>query len=167
MLKVIKFPNTILSEKMPKFDFSNPVMDPVELEKQMIETMFLYDGIGLSANQVGIRTRMFVMGHKENPEVAQGFFNPLIIANTENIEDLEEGCLSFPGIYVNIKRPKKIKAKWQNSKGEWEEGEFEGYNCKCFLHEFDHLEGITFKDRISPLKWALNIKKQTKKIKVK
>jgi peptide deformylase len=165
MLKIIKFPDPILFKKMPDFDFSNPVMDPIELEKQMLDTMYAHDGIGLSANQIGIRTRMFVMGHKENPENGQGFFNPIIIANTDSVEDLEEGCLSFPGIYANIKRPKAIKARWQNNKGDWEEGEFDGYNCKCFLHEFDHLEGITYKDRISPLKWALGVKKskQTKR----
>jgi len=159
MLKIVKYPNEILAEKMPDFDFDNPIVDPIELEKSMLDTMYQYDGIGLSANQVGIRTRAFVMGHKNTPESGQAFFNPMIINATENVEDLEEGCLSFPGIYVNIKRPKKIRARWQNSKGEWEEDEFDGYNCKCFLHEFDHLEGITYKDRLSTLKWALGVKK--------
>lgn len=161
MLNIIKFPNTILAERMPDFDFKNPVMDPKELEKEMIETMFSFDGIGLSANQVGIKARVFVMGYKNTPDTAKAFFNPLIQAASESIEDLEEGCLSFPGIYANIKRPKAIKATWQNSDGEWEAGEFDGYNCKCFLHEFDHLEGITFKDRLSTLKWALAVKKST------
>lgn len=158
-MQIIKFPDPILFERMPDFDFSNPIMDPKKLEKDMIETMFAYDGIGLSANQVGIRTRVFVMGHKMNPEAAQAFFNPIIVGNTETLEDLEEGCLSFPGVYVNIKRPSKIITKWQNSNGDWEQGEFDGYNCKCFLHEFDHLEGITYKDRVSQLKWALSVKK--------
>ena len=75
---------------------------------------------------------------------------------------MEEGCLSFPGIYVNIKRPKKILARWQTSKGELQESEFEGYNCKCFLHELDHLEGIVFQDRVSILKWTMAIKKSKK-----
>lgn len=158
-MQIIKFPDPILFERMPDFDFSNPIMDPKKLEKDMIETMFAYDGIGLSANQVGIRKRVFVMGHKMNPEAAQAFFNPIIVGNTETLEDLEEGCLSFPGVYVNIKRPSKIITKWQNSNGDWEQGEFDGYNCKCFLHEFDHLEGITYKDRVSQLKWALSVKK--------
>ena len=81
----------------------------------------------------------------------------------QDVVDMEEGCLSFPGIYVNIKRPTKIKARWQNSRGEFEEGEFDGYNCKCFLHEYDHLEGITFQDRVSTLKWALAVKKTKKR----
>jgi peptide deformylase len=125
--------------------------------------MFANDGMGLAANQVGIRARVFVMGHKNFPENAQAFFNPIVVANTDDINDLEEACLSFPGIYVNIKRPRAIKARWQNSLGELEESEFSGYDCKCFLHELDHLEGIVFQDRVSTLKWALAVKKSKPK----
>lgn len=167
MLNILKFPNSVLRNKIPDFDFSNTTINPIELEKQMIETMLSHDGIGLSANQVGVSARVFVMGHKSNPETAQAFFNPVVIAATTDVEDLEEGCLSFPGIYVNIKRPTAIKARWQNSKGEWQESEFDGYDCKCFLHELDHLEGIVFQDRVSQLKWALAIKKlQSKQNKI-
>lgn len=167
MLKLVKFPDPILRQRMPEFDFNDPVMDPVELEKTMIQMMFDLDGIGLAANQVGVDTRVFVMGHRDNPEAAQAFFNPVVTANTEEIADMEEGCLSFPGIYVKIKRPTKIKARWQNSQGEFEEGEFDGYNCKCFLHEYDHLEGIVFQDRVSTLKWAMAVKKTNQKRKYK
>jgi len=159
MLTLVKFPSPILRQRMPDFDFANPIMDPVELEKEMLKIMFAADGIGLAANQIDINARVFVMGHRDNPEAAQAFFNPLILANKEEIADMEEGCLSFPGIYVKIKRPTAIKARWQNSQGEFEEGEFDGYNCKCFLHEYDHLEGITFQDRVSSLKWAMAVKK--------
>ena len=161
-MNIIKFPNPILREQMPTFDFDNPLMDPKVLEKEMLEFMYARDGIGLAANQVGIKARVFVMGHKDNPESGMAFFNPIVVANTEKIEDMEEGCLSFPGVYVKIKRPSAITARWQNSSGEWEEGEFDGYNCKCFLHEFDHLEGITYQDRVSTLKWALAAKKANK-----
>jgi len=167
MLKIIKSPDDFLRLKIEPFDFDNPVTDPVQLEKDMVETMLAYDGIGLSANQVGINARVFVMGHRDNPEAAQAFFNPEVIANTDAVDDLEEGCLSFPGIYVNIKRPRAIKARWQNSKGEWQESAFDGYNCKCFLHELDHLEGIVFQDRVSIIKWALAVKKNQKKRKFK
>ena len=162
-MKITTFPDPILRERMPEFDFKNPVMDPKELEREMIATMFANDGMGLAANQVGIRARVFVMGHKNFPENAQAFFNPIVVANTDDINDLEEACLSFPGIYVNIKRPRAIKARWQNSLGEWEESEFSGYDCKCFLHELDHLEGIVFQDRVSTLKWALAVKKSKPK----
>ena len=162
-MNIVKFPDPILRERMPDFDFVNPPFDPVELEKNMIAMMFKEDGIGLAANQVGIRARMFVMGHRDYPDAAQAFFNPMIAGHIDDVEELEEGCLSFPGMFVNIKRPKKIKARWQNSKGEWQEDVFDGYNCKCFLHELDHLEGIVFQDRVSALKWALAVKKTKKR----
>ena len=163
MPHIVKFPNKILREQIPRFDFSNPTHDPIELEKQLVEHMLANDGIGLAANQLGINARVFVIGHRDNPEAAQAFFNPVVAATVDDVEDLEEGCLSFPGVYVKIKRPKKILARWQNSKGEWQESEFDGYNCKCFLHELDHLEGIVFQDRVSPLKWALAVKQSKKR----
>jgi peptide deformylase len=162
-MQILKFPNPILRERMPEFDFDNPTLDPKELEQDMIKTMFANDGMGLAANQVGERVRMFVMGHKDMPLSAQAFFNPVVIANTDAIHDLEEACLSFPGIYINIKRPSAIKARWQTSSGEWQEGEFKGYECKCFLHELDHLEGVVFQDRVSTLKWAMAVKKSKPK----
>jgi peptide deformylase len=163
MFNIVKFPSQQLREPIPEFDFANPTLDPAQLEKDMIETMLAHDGIGLAANQVGIAARVFVMGHRDYPESAQAFFNPMVVKTVDEIEDMEEGCLSFPGIYVNIKRPKKILARWQNSQGEWQESEFDGYNCKCFLHELDHLEGIVFQDRVSTLKWALAVKKNQKR----
>jgi peptide deformylase len=166
-MNIVKFPDPILRERIEEFDFDNPSHDPVQLEKDMIKLMFEYDGIGLAATQIGIRVRMFVMGYSQTPETAQAFFNPMVVATVDDIEDLEEGCLSFPGIYVNIKRPKKIRVKWQTSKGEWQEDEFDGYACKCFLHELDHLEGIVFQDRVSTLKWALAVKKTKKNRKFK
>jgi len=162
-LPIVTFPDAILRERMPEFDFANPIMDPVELEKQLVEAMLANDGIGLAANQVGIATRVFAMGYRDDAENAQAFFNPIVAATVDTIEDLEEGCLSFPGVFVNIKRPTKILARWQNVKGEWQESEFDGYNCKCFLHELDHLEGIVFQDRVSPLKWAMAVKKTNKR----
>jgi peptide deformylase len=163
MLKIVKFPDDILRQKVEDFDFEQCVLDPAKLEQELVETMFAYDGIGLAAPQVGLPLRVFVMGYKDSPETAQAFFNPIVVATVDEIEDLEEGCLSFPGIFVNIKRPKKILARWQNSKGEWQESEFDGYNCKCFLHELDHLEGIVFQDRVSTLKWAMAVKKSKKR----
>jgi peptide deformylase len=163
MLKIVKFPDPVLRTKTSDWDFDNPITDPCQLEKDMIEFMFDLDGIGLAAPQVGISARVFVMGHKDNPKAAQAFFNPMVVATVDEIDDLEEGCLSFPGVYVNIKRPKKILARWQNVQGEWQESEFDGYNCKCFLHELDHLEGIVFQDRVSTLKWAMAVKKTKKR----
>jgi len=161
--KLIKFPDPILQEQIPNFDFTNPSIDPKLLKEEMLEIMYSMDGIGLAANQIGKRIRMFVIGNKQDPDNAQAFFNPEVVANVDDIADLEEGCLSFPGIYIKVKRPRAIKAVWQNESGEWQESEFTGYDCKCFLHELDHLEGITFQDRVSTLKWALAVKKSKKR----
>ena len=166
-MQVHLFPDPILREKMPEFDFNNPIIDPKELEKEMLELMHSRGAIGLSANQVGVTARVFVMGHPDFKENSQAFFNPIVVANTTDIKDMEEGCLSFPGVYVKIKRPTAIKARWQNSSGEWQESEFSDYDCKCFLHELDHLEGIVFKDRVSTIKWALAVKKSLPKRKRK
>jgi peptide deformylase len=163
MLTIVKHPNPILEERMPEFDFGNPLTDPVQLEKDMIEIMLERGGIGLAANQVGIKTRMFVMGHPKYRDHAQAFFNPVIAGITEDTLEEEEGCLSFPNIYVKIKRPRGVLVRFQNSKGETQEAEFFGTECRCFLHEFDHLEGITYKDRLSTLKWALAVKKSIKR----
>lgn len=163
MLPIIHYPNDILRERLPEFDFTNPITDPVKLQTDMLETMFSNKGMGLSANQVGIRARVFVMGHSQHRELAQAFFNPMVIATIDSVEELEEGCLSFPGVYVKIKRPRKILARWQTAQAEWQESEFTGYDCKCFLHELDHLEGVVFQDRVSVLKWALAVKRANKR----
>lgn len=165
MFKILQFPDPFLRKKLPDFDFSNPIRDPKELEKEMLETMYANDGIGLSANQIGLDARVFVMGHKDYPNAGQAFFNPMVVKTVDTIESVEEGCLSFQGMFVEVKRPKKILARWQNSSGVWDEDEFDGYNCKCFLHELDHLEGIVFKDRVSTLRWALAVKEKNKGIK--
>jgi len=162
-MTILTFPNQSLRTTCPEFDFDNPVMDPVALEKLLVDNMLANNGIGLAANQIGIQTRVFAMGHVKLPKLAQAFFNPIVVANTEDLVDLEEGCLSFPNIYVTIKRPRKIRARWQDKTGAWQESEFEDYQCRCFLHELDHLEGIVFQDRVSTLKWALAVKKTQKR----
>lgn len=163
MLQIVKFPDPILRERMPEFDFNNPSEDPKQLEKEMLDLMYSMQGVGLAANQVGKRVRMFVIGNAAEPDKGEAFFNPEVIANTKDMQDLDEGCLSFPNIYVKIKRPTAIKARWQNSDGEVQESELSGYDCKTFLHELDHLEGITYQDRVSTLKWALAVKKTNKR----
>lgn len=158
-MKLVFYPDPILREQMPIFNFENPEYDPLQLEQDLLNFLYKTDGIGLSANQVGIRANVFVMGHREAPENGMAFFNPEILGVSGETGNMEEGCLSFPGIFVKIKRPLTIKARWQNSSGEFIEGTFKDYDCKCFLHEMDHLYGVTMKDRVSSLKWELSVKK--------
>lgn len=162
-MNIIHYPDPILREQMPAFDFKNPSVDPLQLEKYMLQCLYKSGGIGLSANQVGIHANMFVMGHYEDPENGMAFFNPEVVEASPKTTDMEEGCLSFPGIFVKIKRPSKIKARWQNAQGEIVEGTFEDYECNCFLHELDHLYGITMRDRVSALRWDMATKKSKRK----
>lgn len=162
MTEVVLYPNEILNERMPDFDFSNPIMDPKELERELLAVMFTSNGIGIAAPQIGIRTRVFAMGHSLMPDNSFALFNPEIIEASDQLREAEEGCLSFPGIWAKIKRPNWIVVKYFDSNGEEKTNRLEGYDCVCFLHEYDHLEGIVFKDRLSVLKWAMAVKKSKK-----
>jgi peptide deformylase len=138
--------------------------DSEALEKDMCEFMIASNGIGLAANQIGIAKRVFVMGSRNIPGFPEPFalFNPKIIeASTEIVLD-QEGCLSYPGLFLTVKRPSWIVAEYQNSSGDTIEAKFEGYLAKCFQHELDHLDGICFVDKVSPLKLNLAMKKLRK-----
>ena len=159
-MKLVKYPNKILNTKVSQVNIEDPGFDPIELKKQMVEVMLDNNGIGLSANQVGLDAQVFVMGDKaENCTMC---INPEILQHTEDTSVEIEGCLSFPGMYVKVKRPTEILAKWFDENLEEQSVKIDGYTAKCFLHEWDHLQGITFKDRVSKLKWDIAKKKSRK-----
>ena len=120
----------------------------------------MINGIGLAANQIGLDAKVFVMGDSE--ENSTMCINPTVLQYTEDTQDDIEGCLSFPNIFVKIKRPKEILAEWYDENLEKQTVKIEGYSAKCYLHEMDHLLGITFKDRASKLKWNMATKKAKK-----
>lgn len=128
----------ILREVMPAFDFANPVVNPVELYNDLAETMRENEGMGLSANQIGVRTRAFVMRAEE----IIGVFNPRIVDMSTETVTLEEGCLSYPNLFVKIKRPKSIKVRFTTPDGETSTKTFTGMTARVFLHEMDHLDGV-------------------------
>jgi len=159
-MKLLFHPDEFLSKQVKAVDLENPGFDPVELKKEMTELMLASNGIGLSANQVGLDAQVFVMGDSvENSTIC---INPTVLQYTEETVDDIEGCLSFPNVFVKIKRPKEILAEWYNEKLEKQTVKIEGYSAKCYLHELDHLLGITFKDRASKLKWDMAQKKARK-----
>jgi peptide deformylase len=159
-MKLLKYPDDFLNKKVKAVDLENPGFDPVELKKEMVDLMLASNGIGLSANQVGLDAQVFVMGDSaENSTIC---INPTVLQYTEETVDDIEGCLSFPNVFVKIKRPKEILAEWYNEKLEKQTVKIEGYSAKCYLHELDHLLGITFKDRASKLKWNMAEKKARK-----
>ena len=162
-MKLVKYPNKILNTKVSQVNIEDPGFDPIELKKQMVEVMLDNNGIGLSANQVGLDAQVFVMGDKENN--CTMCINPEIVQHTEETSMEVEGCLSFPGMYVKIKRPTEILAKWFDENLKEQSVKIDGYTAKCFLHEWDHLQGINMKDRVSKLKWDMATKKMKKYLK--
>ena len=159
-MKLIKYPNNFLDKKVKEVDLENLGFDPVELKKEMVEFMIANNGIGLSANQIGLDAQVFVMG--DSVENSTMCINPTVLQYTEETVDDIEGCLSFPNVFVKIKRPKEILARYWNENLEECTVKIEGYSAKCYLHELDHLLGITFKDRTSKLKWDMAQKKARK-----
>lgn len=113
--------------------------------------------IGLSATQVGLNMRVFVMGTES---VRVNAFNPEIIEMSEETEVASEGCVVYPGLSLNLKRPKTITARFQNEKGELCELTISGLTARIFLHQMDFMEGRDFKDNASPLKLQFAKKKQ-------
>ena len=159
-MKLVKHPNEILEREVKDVDLENPGFDPVELKKEMVEFMIANNGIGLSANQIGLDAKVFVMG--DSVENSTMCINPTVLQYTQDTVIDVEGCLSFPNVFVKIKRPKEILARYWNENLEECTVKIEGYSAKCYLHELDHLLGITFKDRASKLKWDIAQKKTRK-----
>ena len=138
--------------------------DAEQLEKDMIEFMIYNHGIGLAANQIGITKRVFVMGSHNIPGFPPpfGVFNPKILDVSEETAIDKEGCLSYPDLWLSVKRPAVIKVEYQDSKGTIHEVAMSGLIARCFQHELDHLNGICFVDKVSQLKLQLAMKKLRK-----
>ena len=159
-MQLIKHPNKVLKEVAIEWNFEVDTNAP-ELEIDMVKLMIDSNGIGLAANQVGLLKRVFAI-HLQN-QVPFCMFNPrVLISSNEQVEDSEEGCLSFPGLFLKVKRFKSITAEYFDRQGKKCIIELEGIDARCFLHELDHLDGVCFTDKLSPLKLAMAIKKQRK-----
>ena len=142
-----------------EFDFKNPTHDPKEVEQKLAEAMEKFGGLGLSANQVGVDVRMFVMRTQDG---IQGFFNPELTRVSQETDLLKEGCLSFPDIYLMIKRSKLVEMKYFDAEGEEHIITLDGLGARCVQHEIDHLNGIVFLQRASKLKLERAIKSRPK-----
>lgn len=132
-----------------EFDFYKSDIDPGVLSREMFETMIVNNGIGLAAPQIGLRYRVFVMiMNSYNSSKPTACFNPKIITYSENCHKAEEGCLSFPNLYLKVSRSASITAEWQNEFGELKSLNLYGIEARCFQHELDHLNGITFISKV-------------------
>ena len=137
ILNLIDQNHPILKEVMQDFNFAESPTDPIQLAKDLAETMISNKGIGLSANQVGLPYRVFVM--TGNP--IHACFNPRIVDMSSEMIIMEEGCLSYPGLIVKIKRPRMIRVRFTMPNGETKTEKFDGMTARVFQHELDHLNG--------------------------
>jgi len=159
-MQLIKHPDPILKLKALHWDFKKDT-GAEELEVSMVQLMVESNGIGLAANQVGLLKRVFAIHLKD--QVPFCMFNPYILYGDNDMVQANEGCLSFPDLFLKIPRHKNITAGYVDRQGNKRIIELTGIDSRCFQHELDHLEGVCFIEHISPLKLALAKKKLIKK----
>lgn len=155
-------PYDVQGTKPTEFDFEKPIQDPVELADQLWENMLHYNGVGLSANQVGIDAKVFVMG---KDDFRLNVFNPQVLTFGKELVAMKEGCLTWPGLFLSIRRPKDIIVSYYDEKGENHKMRFEGMTARIFLHEYDHMIGVDFTQRASKLVLDRGVKARDKRIK--
>lgn len=144
--KICVYPDPVLREEtktVEKFDDSLR-----ETVRDLWDTMYSADGVGLAAPQIGIAAKIVVVDY-EGEKYA--LINPEI-SETEGSAVAEEGCLSFPGIYEKVESPEKIRIKYYDENGNLHDEKVEGFLARVFCHETDHLNGRLLIDRVSPLK---------------
>lgn len=162
-------PLPLLSEMHPmlkmtleeyKTPLPNTPMDTLIARMKM--TMKLYGGIGLSANQVGVMHRMFIMG---TDDFFVACINPKVIEQSKETEVSVEGCLSFPGLQLKVERPKWIIAEYADAEGQIQQTKFEGITARCYLHELDHMNGICYTSYVKPVALQMARQKAEKLVK--
>lgn len=155
ILDIIPVSDPILHSRLPDFSFASSV-DIESLITDMFETMKANNGIGLAANQCGLPHRVFVM---DTQGVSIAAFNPIIEDVSPDNILMQEGCLTFPDLYLKIKRREKIRLHYYDNKGEKCSMNLEGWPSRVALHETDHLNGVVMTDLVSPLKLKMARKK--------
>ena len=122
-----------------------------KLAKDMLVTMYSAKGIGLAAPQVGVQKRILVIDlNFEDPNSPPNvFINPEIISSSPSLDTYEEGCLSIPGVYLNVVRPSSIKLSYRDEMGRPKKMNAEGLMARCIQHEIDHLNGVLFVDKVT------------------
>lgn len=158
ILNIVKYPDPVLQQKgEPVIDFNDELRKFVA---DMFETMYASQGIGLAAQQVGVAKRVTVidLSQGKDPEQKLALVNPEILLS-EGRQYEEEGCLSFPEIREKVVRARKVRVRAQDEHGKWFEMDGEELLSRAFQHEIDHLDGVLFIFRMSPLKRSLTLRK--------
>jgi peptide deformylase len=150
VLQIIQYPHPTLrrvSKPLKRVD-----KELHQIVRGMFELMYRANGVGLAANQVDLPYRLFIINLQSNPEAADQefvFLNPVLTSRKGNAE-AEEGCLSLPGLYADVKRPERVVLNAFNLAGQEVTMELDGLFARAVQHEIDHLDGILFIDRLTP-----------------
>lgn len=150
ILNILEFPDPRLRT------IAKPVVEVDDTVRQLIsdmfETMYAAPGIGLAATQVNVHQRIVVIDVSENQDEPLVFINPEFEPLTEDLEEMQEGCLSVPGFYETVTRPERVRVKALDQDGKPFDRICEGLLAVCIQHECDHLNGKLFVDYLSNLK---------------
>jgi len=160
MIKVYQYPHETLLQTSTAWTADDRIegYDDLErFERDMIRLMLDERGMGLAANQIGITKRFFAIGHESFDTFQKHaiIWNPQVINSSEEKVIDVEGCLSFRDIFVKVERPKTVEVQYETTQGKTRFARLDGMESKCFQHELDHLEGVTFNKRVSKLRWQM------------
>ena len=147
-LKLITAPNLILNKRVEEFDYE--MYDAPQLSVEMIDNMLFHGGLGLSANQLNLNARIFVMRKSTGEFIT--VINPKIISKSEKTLIDIEGCLSYPNLFLEIPRAKRIQVEYYDENQNKITEVLSGIDARCFQHELDHLNGVVFITKVSSLK---------------
>lgn len=156
-LEFVPETSPILLSECEEFNFDNPPCDPKELAQALHDKMLKSDGLGLSANQVGLPYRVFVMRTGEKPYAV---FNPKVVDVSEKELPMKEGCLSFPLLYLSVKRPDSVRIRFQDETGEVRTEKFIGMTARIALHEFDHMLGKVYTQKATQFETQRALRKR-------
>jgi peptide deformylase len=160
-MKLLKFTDPALRTRPQDFDFEKE--DAKELCDKLWAKCRELRGLGLSANQVGIDYRVFVMGSDDTNK--KYIINPKLLSVSKDKMVAKEGCLSYPGLWLNLSRPVSVVVSFQDETGENHVESLDGLPSRIFQHEYDHMEGLNFTDHASPLKMEMALKSLEKRAK--
>jgi peptide deformylase len=163
VLEILPYPNPFLREKAAPVEVFDA--DLQRLVRDMEETMSDAKGLGLAATQVGVAKRVLLLDRyafegddgRDKPNVV--LINPEVVAESDARETGEEGCLSFPGVFIFVERPLSVTVRGQDASGQTFEIEGHGLGARAILHEIDHLEGVVMIDHVSHLQRQRALKK--------
>lgn len=165
ILKLVSQYDSILKTPSKEIDFDKmPGAEVAYLSMSLMESVKHYNGLGLSACQVGFGVRMFAIQLLEEEKV-YCLINPKVIAVSEEMQRVNEGCLSFPGLFLTIERPNWVEMEFQAANGEVMQKRFEGIYATCALHELDHLDGKVFTDLVPKTKLQIAMGKRKHNLK--